>query len=53
MIKISLIIPCYHDSLTIKRAIDSAYSQTRKIDEVIVVNDFSPESDAIENELKN
>lgn len=53
MRKISIIIPCYKNSDTLRRAIESVYSQTRKVDEILVVNDCSPESDEIEAVLQN
>jgi glycosyltransferase involved in cell wall biosynthesis len=45
---VSVIIPCYRDSATLARAIDSVLAQTYPEIEVIVVNDCSPESDRIE-----
>lgn len=48
---VSLIIPCYRDAETLPRALLSVYRQTRPPDEVIVVNDCSPETDAIERAL--
>ena len=48
---VSLIIPVYKDSETIGRAIESVYAQTRKPEEIIVVNDCSPETDRIEEVL--
>lgn len=53
MDRISLIIPCYRDAATISRALESVYCQTRPLDEVIVVNDCSPETDEIERILKS
>jgi len=53
MRKISIIIPCYKDAATLNIAIKSVYAQTRKVDEVIIVNDNSPESDKIESIVKN
>jgi glycosyltransferase involved in cell wall biosynthesis len=49
--KISLIIPCYRDSATLERAIKSVLRQTRPVDEIIVVNDCSPEEAEIEKVL--
>jgi len=52
MSKISVIIPCYRDAKTIGRALESVWAQTRAADEVIVVNDCSPEKDEIENVVR-
>lgn len=49
--QVSVIIPCYKDSATLARALDSVVSQTRSVDEIILVNDASPESTEIENVL--
>lgn len=51
MHRISLIIPCYRDSATLGRAIESVLAQTRPVDELIVVNDCSPETEEIERVL--
>ena len=51
MSTISVIIPCYRDSKTLALALNSVYAQTRLPDEVIVVNDCSPETEQIENVL--
>ena len=53
MSTISVIIPCYRDSKTLARALDSVYAQTRLPDEVIVVNDCSPETEEIEFVLRS
>ena len=45
---VSVIIPCYKDSLTLARAIESVILQTYSPSEIIVVNDCSPESEQIE-----
>jgi len=50
---VCVIIPCYKDSSTLERALNSIYAQTRKLNEIIVVNDFSPETEKIESILKN
>lgn len=50
---VSLIIPCYRNAATLARALDSVYAQTHAADEIIVVNDCSPESEAIEQVLLN
>jgi len=39
--KISILIPCYNEELTIERCIISCINQSRKADEIIVVNDSS------------
>jgi glycosyltransferase involved in cell wall biosynthesis len=52
MHRISLIIPCYRDSATLARAIESVYAQTMPVDELIVVNDCSPETEEIERVLQ-
>ncbi len=49
--RVSLVIPAYRDSLTLARALDSVFRQTRPADEVVLVNDNSPESEAIETIL--
>lgn len=49
--RVSLIIPCYRDSATLARAIDSVNAQTRPVDEIVVVNDCSPETLQIEQVL--
>lgn len=45
--RISVIIPCYRDAATLGRALTSLQKQTRHANEVIVVDDCSPESDLI------
>lgn len=50
---VAVIIPCYRDSNTLARALDSVRAQTCRVDEVIVVNDDSPETAAIEQVLMN
>ncbi len=45
---IAVIIPCYKDSATLAYALDSVYAQTYSVNEIIVVNDASPETDQIE-----
>lgn len=47
-----MIVPCYKDSATLGRALDSIYAQTYCVDEIIVVNDASPETEAIKLVLK-
>ena len=48
MSSISVIITCFKDVDTLERAINSVYTQTIAIDELIVVNDCSPESEEID-----
>lgn len=48
---VSVIIPCYRDSATLARAIDSVLAQTYPAIEVVVVNDCSPETSAVESIL--
>lgn len=47
MSTVSLVIPCYRDAATLGRALSSVRAQTRPVDEVLVVDDCSPESAAI------
>jgi len=46
--RVSVVIPCFKDSATLGRALDSVFAQSRPADEVIVVNDASPETSEIE-----
>lgn len=39
--KITVLIPCHNEELTVRRCIESVLNQSRKADEVIVVNDGS------------
>lgn len=39
--KISVLIPCYNEALTIERCILSCLNQTRPVDEIVVVDDSS------------
>lgn len=48
---VAVIIPCYRDAATLGRALDSVRAQTRLPGEVIVVNDCSPETEAVERVL--
>lgn len=50
---VAVIIPCYRDANTLARALDSVRAQTHGVNEVIVVNDASPETAAIEQVLTN
>lgn len=43
-IKISILIPCYNEELTIEKCILSCMNQTRRADEIIVVDDFSTDN---------
>jgi glycosyltransferase involved in cell wall biosynthesis len=45
---VSVVIPCYKDSATLGRAIESVLGQTYPSIEIIVVNDCSPETEQIE-----
>lgn len=51
--RISVIIPCYKDAATLGRALESVYAQTTLPDEVVVVNDCSPQTAEIEAVLRN
>lgn len=53
MNRISVIIPCFKDAATLGRALDSVYAQTSSVDEVVVVNDKSPETEAVETVLRS
>ena len=46
--RVSVVIPCFKDSATLGRALDSVFAQSRVADEVIVVNDASPETREVE-----
>ncbi len=50
---VSVIIPCYKDSKTLCRAINSVVAQSYKPIEIIVINDCSPETEIIEKYLQN
>lgn len=43
-IKISVLIPCHNEEKSIKKCVDSCLDQTRKADEIIVVNDSSTDN---------
>ena len=49
---VSVIIPCFLDSATLARAIDSVLAQDYPAIEIIVVNDSSPETEAIESVMR-
>lgn len=53
MRSVSVIIPCFRDSRTLGRAIDSVIAQTHPVDEIVVVNDCSPETEEIERVCSN
>ena len=50
-VRVSVVIPCFRNAATISRALDSVNAQTRTVNEIIVVNDASPESLEIEHVL--
>lgn len=50
---VSVIIPCYKDSATLGRAVESVIAQSYSPIEIIVVNDCSPETELIEKCLAN
>ena len=52
MTRVAVVIPCYRDARTLGSALDSVHAQTRPVDEVIVVDDCSPEGAAIERVLE-
>jgi glycosyltransferase involved in cell wall biosynthesis len=45
--RISVVIPCYNDGRFLPETLDSLASQTRKADEVLVVNDGSTDPDTL------
>lgn len=47
MPRLSLVIPCYRDGRTLGRALDSIARQTRAPEEIVVVDDCSPEFELI------
>ena len=49
--EVSVIIPAYNSAAYIGHALDSVFAQTRNRYEVIVVNDGSPDTEALEREL--
>jgi glycosyltransferase involved in cell wall biosynthesis len=50
-LRVSVVIPCFRNAATIRRALESVGTQTRAVNEIIVVNDASPESLEIERVL--
>jgi len=50
--RVSVVIPCYRDAATLGLALASLHGQTRRVEEIIVVNDCSPETDRIEAVLQ-
>lgn len=51
--RVSVVIPCFKDSATLARALDSVLGQSRPVDEIILVNDSSPEVNEIETILRS
>lgn len=49
--RVCVVIPCYKDAATLERALRSVCTQSRPVDEIVVVNDCSPETLAIEEIL--
>src|SRR5579872_2152806 len=45
-LRISILIPCYNEELTIERCVLSCLNQTRKPDQIVVVNDCSKDGSA-------
>ncbi|WP_164007733.1 glycosyltransferase [Pyxidicoccus trucidator] len=45
--RISVVIPCYNDGRYLPETLDCLASQTRKVDEVLVVNDGSTDPDTL------
>lgn len=45
--RISVVIPCYNDGRFLPETLDSLASQTRKADEILVVNDGSTDPDTL------
>jgi cellulose synthase/poly-beta-1,6-N-acetylglucosamine synthase-like glycosyltransferase len=44
--KISILIPCYNEALTIEKCVNSCLNQKRRPDEIVVVNDSSTDDTA-------
>src|SRR3989344_3185886 len=42
--KISILIPCHNEEKSIKKCIESTLNQTRKFDEIIVIDDGSTDN---------
>lgn len=45
--RISILIPCYNEELTIEKSLMSCINQTRHVDEIIVINDSSTDNTPI------
>ena len=42
--KISILIPCFNEEKSIKKCVESCLNQTRKVDEIVVVDDSSTDN---------
>jgi len=42
--KISILIPCHNEEKSIKKCVESCFEQTRRPDEILVVNDGSTDN---------
>lgn len=52
MLKVSVIIPFYKNALTIERALHSILNQSSPVSEIVIVNDDSPDREALIEVLK-
>jgi len=44
--RISVLIPCHNEEISIRKCVESCLNQTRKLDEIVVVNDGSTDASA-------